>query len=347
MDVADVLLIARDSETIDHVAALASASEVTVETAADVRSASLVWSRAPLIVVGAPELALVCAADLPRRAGIVVFGHLTTDDWRWAFELGAEDVIEPPGPTGWLADRVVRVGEHDESSVVVGVTGCRGGAGGSVFAAALALAATRVRITPYLLDLDPLGCGQAVVLGADGATGLTWDQVSAGAGRIPARSLRSSLGVVEGVALLGWSGEVCAPPPPGVAAAVVDTARRCTPVTIVDLGRASAPYQHEVMARCDRVLMIVPADVRSVQAARRMAYRLRDAACEVVVRGPNPGGLTAADVAEALKLPVLAAVSAERGLDQRLERGEPPGQRRRSPLGRAGDGILADILGRP
>ena len=76
-----------------------------------------------------------------------------------------------------------------------------------------------------------------------------------------------------------------------------------------------------------------------------MVRRLGPSACEVVVRGPNPGGLAGADVGQALGLPVLAAVAADRGLEQRLERGEPPGFRRRSPLGRAGDGILKEVLG--
>ena len=66
--------------------------------------------------------------------------------------------------------------------------------------------------------------------------------------------------------------------------------------------------------------------------------------CEVVVRDPNPGGLSSADIGQALGLQVLAAVAADRGLDQRLERGEAPGARAHTPLGRAGAGILAEVL---
>ena len=66
--------------------------------------------------------------------------------------------------------------------------------------------------------------------------------------------------------------------------------------------------------------------------------------CEVVVRGPNPGGLTTQDIAEAVGLPVIAAMAADRWLDERLERGEPPGYRTRTPLARAGAGILQEVL---
>ena len=62
------------------------------------------------------------------------------------------------------------------------------------------------------------------------------------------------------------------------------------------------------------------------------------------VRGPNPGGLVAEDIGTALGLPVLAAVGADKNLDRRMERGEAPGARSRSPLGRAGDGLLREIL---
>ena len=343
---ADVLLIARDPETVDHLSALASAAELRLEVTEEPQAAALVWARFPLVVVAVELATAVARANLPRRPGVVVYGRPDPQTWRAAFDIGAEQVVEPPGEPGWLADRAGRADEPSALGSVVGVMGCRGGAGASVFAAALALAAVRARTNPYLLDLDPLGCGLGVVLGADEVSGLTWDQVRAGAGRIPTRSLQSAVGVVEGVAVLGWSDEALPELAAGVAASVVDAARRCVPLTVVDLGRAATGFQHEAMARCDRLLMVVPADVRSVRAARRMVARVPGSLCELVVRGPNPGGLTGADVGQAVGLPVLAAVAADRGLDQRLERGEPPGYRRRSPLGRAGDGLLKEFLDR-
>lgn len=342
---ADVLLLGRDPDTVDHVLALASAAELTVEVVAEASAAALVWSRAAIVVVGTDVLPELNQADLPARPGVVVFGVAGADGWRHAFQIGAEEVVEPPGTPGWLAERVQHAGEPVATGRVVGVVGCRGGAGASVFACALGIAGVRARLEPYLLDLDPMGCGLGVVLGADSTAGLTWEQVRAGAGRIPARSLQSTVGKVEGMAVLGWSDEGVPDLSAGVAGAVVDTARRCTPITVVDLGRAVSGFQREAMARCDRVFMVVPADVRSVRSAQRMVSRLGPSACEVVVRGPNPGGLAGADVGQALGLPVLAAVAADRGLEQRLERGEPPGFRRRSPLGRAGDGILKEVLG--
>lgn len=343
--VSDVLVICADPENVDHLLALASASELSVEVAPGMDAVAARWSRALVVIVGVDRLAEVSAANLPRRPNVVGFGYAAPDAWQLALEIGAECVVEPPGEQGWLADRVAQVSMNSAAGVVVGVLGCRGGAGTSVFASALAIAAVRARQSPYLLDLDPLGCGLAVILGADRTEGLTWDQVRAGAGRIPARSLRTTMAQIDGIHVLGWSDEAPADLPPGVAAAVMDAARLSTTVTIVDLGRGSASFQREAIGRCDRVLMVVPADVRSVRSARRLVVRQELPMCEVVVRGPNPGGLTTHDVGQALGLPVLAAVAADRNLDQRLERGEPPGYRTRTPLARAGDGILKEVLG--
>lgn len=324
--------------------ALTSASQLTVEVTASPQEAAQVWLRSVVVVVGLDLLPGVTAQRPPQRPQVIVLGQPQAADWRLSFDIGAEDVVTPPGPPGWLADRVRRAGEQLPVGRVVGVVGCRGGAGASVLATALAVAAVRRKATPYLLDLDPLGCGLGVVLGADDSRGLTWDQVSAGVGRIPALSLQTTVAVVQGVGLLGWDDSGATGIAAGVAGAVVDTARVCTPITVIDLGRAVTESQHEALARCDRVLMVVPADVRSVRAARRMTQRQGLSMCEVIVRGPNPGGLVAEDIGSALGLPVLAAVGADKGLDRRMERGEPPGVRARTPLGRAGDGLLRELL---
>lgn len=342
---ADVLLVCDDPDLIDHVLAMTSASQLTAEVLSGTHDVAQAWLRSVVVVIGVDRLHEVAGAGLPKRPHVVVLGAARDPDWRVAFELGADAVVVPPGEPGWLAERVRRAGEELPSGRVVGVLGCRGGAGASVFAAALAMAGVRAGHTPYLIDLDPLGCGLGVVLGQDTGVGLTWDSVSAGVGRIPAVSLQASVSQVHGVSLVGWSDEQVSDLSAGVAGSVVDAARLCTPLTIVDLGRAATAAQDEALARCDRVLMLVPADVRSVRAATRMTRRKALGMCELVVRGPNPGGIVAEDVGEAVGLPVLAAVGADRDLDRRLERGEPPGIRARSPLGRAGTGILQELLG--
>lgn len=346
--VLDLLVLSDQPELVDHLLALASAGGVTVEVARDPQQVTGAWTRARLVAVGPDLLDVVATSGLPRRGDLVVFGEVGEHHWRRAFEVGADAVIASPGPVGWLTDRL-RGSANGLPPVaagkVIGVVGGRGGAGASVFAATLAVRAAKSGRGPFLLDLDPMGCGIAVILGRDREEGLTWDLVASGEGRIPSHWLESAVGVIDGIRVLGWSATAGAHLPEGVAGAVVDAARLCAPVTVLDLGRATAVFQREALARCDRVLLLVPADVRSVHATRRLLARQELSMCEVVVRGPNPGGLSSADIGQALGLPVLAAVAADRGLDQRLERGEAPGARARTPLGRAGTGILAEVLG--
>jgi hypothetical protein len=61
------------------------------------------------------------------------------------------------------------------------------------------------------------------------------------------------------------------------------------------------------------------------------------------VRGPAATGVTADLLAESLGVPLLGELRAEPGLDGALERGEAPGLRRRGPLARLSDRVLADL----
>jgi hypothetical protein len=60
----------------------------------------------------------------------------------------------------------------------------------------------------------------------------------------------------------------------------------------------------------------------------------------VVVRGPSPGGLRSADVAKIVGLPLLAAMRAQPGVADVLERGGLR-VRHRSPLAIAARRVLA------
>jgi protein-disulfide isomerase-like protein with CxxC motif len=60
----------------------------------------------------------------------------------------------------------------------------------------------------------------------------------------------------------------------------------------------------------------------------------------VVVRGPSPGGLRSADVAKIVGLPLLAAMRAQPGVADALERGGLR-LRHRSPLATAARRVLA------
>ena len=96
----------------------------------------------------------------------------------------------------------------------------------------------------------------------------------------------------------------------------------------------------EALELCTCTLLVVPAEVRAVAAAARVALGLTAVAADVrvVVRGPSPSGLGAVEVSDALGLPVVAEMDSEPHLDDRLDRGEPPAQ--------TGRGTVEDLLRR-
>jgi hypothetical protein len=98
----------------------------------------------------------------------------------------------------------------------------------------------------------------------------------------------------------------------------------------------------------DLVAVLSPADVRSCAAAASIARWATgiNPNAGVVVRGPSPGGLRATDVAAAIGLPLLAAMRAQSGIADALERG---GLRvgPRSPLVAAARRVLALVRQNP
>jgi hypothetical protein len=65
----------------------------------------------------------------------------------------------------------------------------------------------------------------------------------------------------------------------------------------------------------------------------------------LIVRGPAPGGVDAAEIARALDLPLLVAMRPEPGLARAVEAGRAPG-RARGPLAGAARTVLAELARR-
>jgi hypothetical protein len=97
---------------------------------------------------------------------------------------------------------------------------------------------------------------------------------------------------------------------------------------VVDLPRRIDDGVAEALAQLDLGLLVVPAELRAVAAAGRVASAvgmvLRD--LRVVVRGPYAPGLDDREVARLLGLPLAGEVPVESGLLRPHERGLRPGR---------------------
>ncbi|MGS0686470.1 septum site-determining protein Ssd [Nakamurella sp. GG22] len=347
------LLITADDALLGDLQRIAAAAGVEVEHSADASERAR-WISAPVVLLDAAQLWGAVQAGLPRRSGVVVVvvGEPPDQMWELCVRLGVERTVAFGGAASeqllieLLSDALAGGSGRGRCLVVLGACG---GAGASVFAAALALAAARTGADSLLVDADPWGAGSDVLLGIEGAPGLRWADLAAASGRLPADALQRALpsvGAGRGrVAVLSFGRTPPATIESSTMDAVLASGRRVGRTTVVDLPRHPGPAADRALERADLAVVVTPADVRGCWAAERVRTRILEVGCRagVVVRGPSPGGLGAGDLAGVLQLPLLARMRADPALPRDLEIGlalvAGPGR----PLSRAAGRVLAAV----
>ncbi|MET7881854.1 septum site-determining protein Ssd [Streptomyces avermitilis] len=328
------LIITEDVELLDDLLRLCAAAGARPVVHHAVPEGRGTWEAAPLVLVGDDAARRVRGAA--RRRGIVLVGRDQDDSgvWRRAVEIGADHVLLLPDGEQWLVDRIADVAEGvGRPALTVGVIGGRGGAGASTLACALAVTSARQGRRTLLVDADPLGGGLDVLLGGETAEGLRWPAFAASRGRVGGGALEESLPELHALRVLSWDrGDAVAVPPQAVRA-VLAAARRRGGAVVVDLPRRVDEGAAEALAQVDLGVLVVPAELRAIAAAARVASAagmvLGD--LRVAVRGPYAPGLDDREVARLLGLPLLGEVPAEPPVP---DGGVPPGGAARGPLAR-------------
>ncbi|QKW07354.1 septum formation initiator [Streptomyces sp. NA04227] len=337
------LIVTEDTALLDDLLRLcAAAGARRPQVHHGVPRARGTWEAAPLVLVGDDAAGRVRTAG--RRAGVLLVGRDQDDAgvWRRGVEIGADHVLVLPGDEQWLVDRIADAAEGaGPPAFTVGVIGGRGGAGASTLACALALTSARAGNRTLLVDADPLGGGLDVLLGGERASGLRWPAFAESRGRVGGSALEESLPKLHSLRVLSWDrGETVSVSPEAVRA-VLAAARRRGGVVVADLPRRVDESAGEVLAQLDLGLVVVPAELRAVAAAQRLAgaagLLLRD--LRVVIAPPGRsgtgvGGLAAEEVARLLGLPLAGELPVESGLLAAQEDGIPPGGNARGPLAR-------------
>lgn len=320
------LLVIEDRHLLDQVLRLTAAAGCEADHVPDAAAARPFWSAAPIVLLD-PAAAADCRSHaLPRRPGVhvVCLGPPPDGSWQHAVEIGAERVLALPDAepvlAGELADVVDRPAQLGRALAVLGG---RGGAGASVFAAALAVQAVNGGAHALLVDCDPFGGGLDLVLGAEDTAGLRWPGLALTGGRIAAASLHAALPRPDSCAgrltLLSCARRGSGPGPAAVRA-VVAAGKRAGDTVVCDLSRHLDPVAHAVLEQADLALLVVPAEVRACAAASQVA----------------------ADVSRAIDLPLAATMPAEPALDDALDRGRLPFHHR-GPLAAAARAVLAQV----
>jgi secretion/DNA translocation related CpaE-like protein len=351
----DVLVVGRSAELLEVLERLVRREGARVVHAGAHERRPPGWDDAGLVLV---EWSPVVAGWLDpsqeptsgpqRRAGVVLVCGAEPDPavWRAAVELGAEHVAVLPDAQEWLAGRVRRVLTARPPAPVLAVVGGRGGAGASILAASLALTAADRGLAVTLLDVDPLGGGLDLVLGAEGAAGLRWPDLRNAPGRLPAGVVAATAPRAAGVSFVGWERTDRPEVAPQAVAAVIGSAADDGDLVVVDLPRHVDAVSRVVLAAARTVYIVVPAEVRAAAAAARVVAALEPLVADVslVVRGPAPTGLPAEAVADSLGLPLAGELKAEPGLPAALDRGDVPPIRPRGPLALLSARLVAAAL---
>ncbi|WP_424183940.1 septum site-determining protein Ssd [Actinokineospora sp. G85] len=343
----------RDSGVLDDVLRLAAAAGTEVERADGAEELRARWATAPLVVLDGAAVAECVVAALPRRESVVLVatGPPPPPLWEKAVALGVSRVVELPGGREWLTDALADAADAPAGAAgrVLAVIGGRGGAGASVFAAAIALSALELGSGALLVDCDPLGGGLDLVLCTEEQPGLRWPDVRLRSGRVPVASLRSALpGRTRAGArltLLSSARDGDGPAPEAVAA-VVDAGRRGGETVVCDLPRAPDPAADAALDRADLVVVVAPADLRSAAATRRVVAHLtsRGVRPSLVVRTPGTATLRPQAIAEAVELPLLTTIRSDATLARSIDTGE---FRLRPSIARAARATLRSLADPP
>lgn len=316
----DVLLVTASTVLRGEVERIVAAAGAGLVVAGDAGTAAGYWDEAAAVLVGSD------VRELPprRRAPAVVVGLDGEGDslWHLAAVLGAERVAVLPDAAAWLADHLSRSRSPEPGGLVLGLTGGCGGAGATTAAVWVAQAAADLGARVLLVDGDPWGGGLELALAAEEDPGLRWPDLSGASGSVDPLQLADSLPVAGGFSFLSWpaSRDQPVPVPSAATAAVLDAARRGYELVVVDIGR-SAEQLATFGWDCDRVLVVVPAQLRAAVAAARLLKELPPVEAALLVRGRTGAALDGPLIAEAVGLPVEGRVPELRSVAAAMEAG--------------------------
>ncbi|MBN9105991.1 MAG: hypothetical protein J0I14_13410 [Propionibacteriaceae bacterium] len=336
-----VLVVAASGHTQDSMLSAVAAQELEAAVSTDLETIAEAWRTAATVLVADDQAERLAGRALPHRDGVFVVGPRPELLSAWSAPLAAR-VIPLPDGAAWLG-AILADGSSRARAPVIAVIGGSGGAGASTLAAALAQQAAARGGGAALVDVDPLGGGIDLLLGAERAGGWRWPRLSSAEGHLG--DLRGYLPVVDGVTIVSMARGPALDLAREPLAAIVTSLRSRHSLVVLDPGRALVPAAREAIRLSSRQLLVVQAGVRGVAAARQSlaSYDLRGAQAVLRrVRGGLPSGL----VAETLGIPVVAELPVEPGLAAAAERGDPPSRAVRRGyrkaldelLGRLGDG---------
>jgi secretion/DNA translocation related CpaE-like protein len=268
------------------------------------------------------------------------------DHWRAAVTIGADDVLTTDTDGEEIVRRLADTEQLGRTAMSVAVVGARGGVGASTFCTALALGGARRGLRPLLVDLDARGGGLDLVIGAEDADGLRWDDVEPVEGRVAGSALLHALPTVHGLHLLscGRDGRLL---DSSTVDTVIAAGRRAFDLVVLDLPRSMDEAALSALRRSTVVVVVAPGDVRGVAAGQVLMRLLGDHGSDVrVLARTGPGlALEPEEIADAVGAPLIAELREDHRAAAGYARGEAPSLRSRGPWAASVEAVLTHLEG--
>ena len=344
----EALLCTADDAIAAAVSAAGAAVQRSVVRISDAESLIGRWREAGVVIVGADLAVRAGRMGLPSRQGVYVLGDAAApaSALSASVPLGAGTIVLPEGGA-WLADVLAGRTGASQGTSRISVLGGSGGVGASTLAVGLACAGTAWGASA-LVDLDALGGGVDLLLGAERIPGWRWDRLRAARGQIG--ELSSQVPAVAGVTLVSMSRDDATAVSRDAVAAVLASLTRSSELVVMDVGRALDAGAREALRGSDRTALVCAQDVRGVASARMTLAAADPPVAGVVVRMRRGGAIRPAEVAGALGLPLLGTIPHDAALVPAAERGVPPDRAAGRAWLRACAALLAELgagKGRP
>jgi hypothetical protein len=139
-----------------------------------------------------------------------------------------------------------------------------------------------------LIELDELSGGIDLLVGAESLIGARWSDIRLGGGTLDPGALAARVPVQSGIGVLACDSG--ARPAPAAVGQVLRAARDHSAV-VVDAGRWLPDHVDSALELSDAVVVVVPAEVRTVAAAAGLLSRLRIAGAPAPILVLRPGDL--------------------------------------------------------
>lgn len=273
------------------------------------------------------QAALTCHAEnayvLPAQAAelLTALGHAR------APQPGRE-VHPTAGPTGPARAGQSTPAAGQAGGTLIAVCGAVGGAGTSTLAAALARTVARHHPVT-LIDAGGHSGGLDLLLGLEDTPGARWPDLRLGEGTVAGADLRAALPTTpDGIAVLSAARSTLADPfclGPEHMRPVLEALGGSPGIAVVDLP-AHGPVTETVTGTCDRLALLIPAEVRAAAAAAGLVADLTRNRTAVIGIARHRGwsGLTADDLSRITRCQIAGELGQLSRLPRAVELGGLP-----------------------